>query len=229
MCEEKYKMRFPHLTAHHLWTRHPQFSRDCSGLHISSSPICRKWQFTFPPLLPSHPIIAACTLGCGWAHTPPKALAPFSALQRRCDPGRSTVLAEPTANTAGAAPAQRKHLMPEHTLPSYGRARYSNHAGQHLQRRCDFPMNIYECPVNLYLWNIPHGFLSHLLDTDMSPLQSRLKQRELCSPGCCCWATPTVSSERSVLPAASHCVSDRRPSISPWSWGRFSLLVVHSL
>lgn len=146
MCEEKTEMRFPHLTAHHFWTRHLQFSQDWSGLHISSSPISRKWQFTFSPLLPSHPIpiTATCTLGCGWAHVPPKkALALLLALQRRWDTGRSTVLAEPTANTAGAAPAQRKRRMPEHTLPSYGHARYSNHAGlQHLHWRCDFPMNI---------------------------------------------------------------------------------------
>ena len=69
-------------------------------------------------------------------------------------------LQSPQPTQLGLLQPGERHPMPEHTLPSYGHARYSSHSGlQHLHWRCDFPVNI----------DISHSCLLNLSGTDVSP------------------------------------------------------------
>lgn len=82
-------------------------------------------------------------------------------------------LQSPQPAQLGLLQPGERHLMPEYTLPSYGRARYSNRSGlQHLHWRYDFPVNI----------DISHSRLLHLSGTDISPLHFGQARSQPCRP-----------------------------------------------
>lgn len=145
-------MRFPHLGAHHLWTS-PVLSGLLRAAHLilsylqqvgSDNSLCSPLT-PAPSSLPAHLAVAKLT------HVS-KGTGPIFSTAEKLGPRHIHGACRAHSQHSWAAPAQRTHLMPEHTLPSYGHTPYSKHAGlQHLHWRCDFSMNIYKFPINLHL------------------------------------------------------------------------------
>lgn len=97
-------------------------------------------------------------------------------------------LQSPQPTQPGMLQPGQRHLMPEHTLPSYGHARYSSRSAlQHLHWRCHFPTNT-DISHRLPLTLVGHRRLS--------PALGGQAQCQPCRPDCLMLInTHTVSGE----------------------------------